>query len=224
MAVDLDDFRLDFAVRVYVQVAHRHIEVEAPRTAGTGIEIEHSPVAADAGYVRVPVEDRGKLRSRRVQVQRADVVQQVEVSALDEQDFRFGQAGARSFPVDVAAHRGDGRDPAQGLEDFGVAHIAEVKNALHAGQERRNLRAKQAVRVADDADLQFRFSPGQWCMPFPQISGRLQTATVNETIRDMLTLSIRSPVPAGHFSRIASNDPSFKKLNRARGSDKVPEY
>jgi hypothetical protein len=51
-----------------------------------------------------------------------------------------------------------------------------------------------------------------------------QSSIVNEAIRDMLALSIHSPVPAGRFSRIASNDPSFKKLNRARGSDKVPEY
>jgi hypothetical protein len=39
-----------------------------------------------------------------------------------------------------------------------------------------------------------------------------RSAIVNEAIRDMLALSTHLHVPAGRFSRIASSDPSFKKL------------
>jgi len=72
--------------------------------------------------------------------------------AFDEEDFGFGQFGAGSFTVHVAADGDDGRDLGKFVEDGDFADIAEVKNAVDAAQRGRNFGAKEAVRVGDDAE------------------------------------------------------------------------
>jgi hypothetical protein len=84
-------------------------------------------------------------------------VEHVNVAAPDEHNLSLRKLAARAFSVHVAANRGDRGDLGQLFEDGGFADIAEVENALHAGQCGRDLRAEQAVGIADDADSHGRF-------------------------------------------------------------------
>src|SRR5580700_10092103 len=61
---ELHDLRGQGAAWPHVQVAHGDGEVEAARTAGAGVEVEHAFVVGDGGFVRVPVEDGGEARGR----------------------------------------------------------------------------------------------------------------------------------------------------------------
>lgn len=132
--VEFDDFRLEGAVAFHVQVAHGDGEVEASRTAGAGIEVEHAFVVRDGGFVGVPVEDSGEARGRRVEVEGLDVVQQVEVGAFEQEHLGLGEAAARALGVDIAADGSDGRDLSQGVEDGWIADVAEVQDAVDAFQ------------------------------------------------------------------------------------------
>ena len=130
---NFDDFRRDRSIRAEVEVADGYLEVKAARAAGARIEIEHALVPPDRCLVGVAVQDDREFRRRRVEVKRLEIVQQIEVSALNETDFGFRKTAAPFFAIDVAADGGDRGNLLQCLEDIDVSHIAEMKNTLYAG-------------------------------------------------------------------------------------------
>jgi len=101
----------------------------------------------------VAIEDDGKFCCSRVEVERTDVVQQVEVVSFEKEDFGFRQAAARTLAIDVAAHGMEGSYLFEFFENGWFADVAEVKDVLDACERRQNFRAQKAVRIADDADL-----------------------------------------------------------------------
>ncbi len=62
-------------------------------------------MAADLGFVRVPVENGGELGGGGVEVELGDVVEEVDVAAFEEQDFSFRQ-GPSVSPLPRTAVRG----------------------------------------------------------------------------------------------------------------------
>ena len=97
-------------------------------------------------------------------MQGLEVVEHVDVETgmgrvLDEDDVGFGELAARAFAVDVAADGGDGRDLGEIFENGHFAHVATVKNAIDAGEGRKDFRAEKAVSIRDDSELHvFRIS------------------------------------------------------------------
>ena len=80
------------------------------------------------------VENGGEFRGSGVEVESAEVVEQVNIVALEEQDVGFRQAAAGAGAIDVAAHRVNRGDLGEGFEDGWIADIAEVKDVLDACQ------------------------------------------------------------------------------------------
>ncbi len=128
-------------------------EFETARSAGTGIEIENALLVLYLCSVRVAVEDDGEFCCGGVEVQRADIVQQVEVVTFEEKHFGFRQTAGRAFAIDVAAHGMDRSNARERFEDGGVADITEVKDVFDTLERGKYFRAQQTVGIADDADL-----------------------------------------------------------------------
>ena len=93
-----------------------------------------------------------KPAAARVQIQLVQIVQHVERHLPDLQHVGLGDVRRPALAVVVAAHGGDGRDPAERVEDVRRADVARVHDALDAGQRGQRLRPHQAVRVGDHAD------------------------------------------------------------------------
>jgi hypothetical protein len=79
-------------------------------------------------------------------------VEHVDVAAGDEGHFGLRQLTAGAFAVHVAADGGDGSDLAQILEDGSLAYVAEVEDALDAGESGDDFGTEETVGIADDAD------------------------------------------------------------------------
>lgn len=110
---------------------------------------------ADLGFVGVAVEDGGEFGGGGVEAEVPNIVKHVDVGAFKEHDFSFGQAAAAACAVDVAADGGERRDGGEGVEDFGVADVAEVEDGVDALEKGENFGAEQAVGVTEDGDLQW---------------------------------------------------------------------
>jgi hypothetical protein len=93
-----------------LQDSDRYGEVEAAGAAGAGVEVEDSFFGDVVGDVGVAGEDGGEFGGGGVEVDRFEVVEQVEVAVFEEDDFGFGEFAAGAFAVDVAADGGDGGD------------------------------------------------------------------------------------------------------------------
>src|ERR1039458_180935 len=102
--------------------------------------------------MRVAEEHGGKLSRCRVQVQQLQIVQHIDVAVRDQYHFSLRQLARRTFAVGVAAHCGDRRNLAQLFEYRNVAHVAQMEDALDAFQSALDLRAEEAVGVADYTD------------------------------------------------------------------------
>src|ERR1039458_4738344 len=151
-----DNLRFEFTILVHRQQPHRNRQPKPPRAAGAGIEVEHALAAVEVGHVRVAEEHGGELSGGGVQVERVEVVEHVDVAAAEEENLRLRKLAARAVAVHIAADGGDRSDLAQILENGRLAHVAQVQNALDAGEGGGDFGAEEAVRIADDADLHGR--------------------------------------------------------------------
>jgi len=128
-------------------------QLEATWTAGAWIEVEHVFFVVNRWPMRVAVEDSGKLCGDGIEMQRAEIVQQVDVVTLKQEYIGFGQATARALGVDVAADCMDGSDFFQCLEDGRSADVAQMQDVIDAGECGKHFRAQKSVGVADDSNL-----------------------------------------------------------------------
>ena len=88
------------------QPADRYREGEAPRSRTAGIEVQDPIADLLFGLVRMAADHRGESGGYRVEVELSQVVQHVEVRALDPDHFRVGQSFRPQAAIDVAANRG----------------------------------------------------------------------------------------------------------------------
>ena len=89
---------------VDAQQTDRNRELESSRSTRAGVEVEYSLALLDHGPVRMATENGGELRSCGVEMERPDIVQQIEVVIFEEQNVRFRKAATWAGAVDVAAH------------------------------------------------------------------------------------------------------------------------
>jgi hypothetical protein len=80
-------------------------------------------------------------------VERVEVVEQVEIVAFEEEYVGLRQTAAWACTIRVAAHRVDRGDLGQGLENGGVAYVAQVQNLVNSGQGLQYLGAQKAVGI-----------------------------------------------------------------------------
>jgi hypothetical protein len=146
--VELDNCGKEFAVIVYGQQANRDWQFKAARAAGAGVEVEDALLLVEVGHVGVAEEDGGELSGGWVEVKGVQVVEHVDVTALDEDYIGLRELTTRAFAVYVAANGGDGGDLLKLLEDGDLADVAEVKDAVDAGECGQNLGTEEAVGVA----------------------------------------------------------------------------
>lgn len=141
--------------RIFYQREHadRGGQVEAPRTAGAGIEVKHSLVPSDIWLMRVSIENGGELRRRWIEMNALHIVQHVKVVSLEENDFSLRQLAASTLSVDVAANSGYRRDRFQRIENLEITYISEMQDVLGPGESRQDLGTQKAVRIADNANL-----------------------------------------------------------------------
>ena len=99
------------------------------------------------------VQHGRELCRGRVEMQRSAIVEKIEVVPFEEEYVGLGQAAAGARAIDVAANSVDGSDACECLEDFTAAYVAHVKNVVTAFQRRQSFRPKQAVRIAEKAEL-----------------------------------------------------------------------
>ena len=110
------------------------------------------------------VEDGGEFGGGGVEAEGLEVVQHVEVErgagwVFDEDDFGFGELGARALGVDVAADGGDGSDFGELIEDGDFSYVANVKNAVDTFEGGSDFGAEEAVGIGDDSEFHvFRIS------------------------------------------------------------------
>lgn len=118
---------------VKVEQANGGAQIEAARTARARIKVQDSFAVFDGRAVGVAVKNGREPCSRRIEVERADVVEKIDVVSLEEKDVRFGQAATGACAIHVAAHGMHGGNFGERFEDRGIAHVAEVENVVHTG-------------------------------------------------------------------------------------------
>lgn len=128
-------------------------EVEAAWAAGAGIEVQHTFSPIDAGPVGVAVEDGGEFRRDGIETKRAEIVEQIEVVAFEEQNVGFGQAAAGAVAINVPTYCVKGSDLFESLENRGVADVTQMQDVIDASQGGNHFRTQKTVGVTHDADL-----------------------------------------------------------------------
>lgn len=88
----------------------------------------------------------------RIEVQFIQVVQDIEMEALDLDDLGLGEDNGPCIAVDVAAHGTHRGNTPQRLDHVGGTDITGVQNEVGALQGIERLRSDQAVSVGDYAD------------------------------------------------------------------------
>jgi hypothetical protein len=95
---------------------------------------------------------------RWIEVECLEIVEHINIEAyvrrvLDEDDFGFGQFGARTFSVDVAANGRDRSDFGEFSQYRGIADVADMQYAVDALESGSDFRAKETVGIGDDSEL-----------------------------------------------------------------------
>ena len=102
--------------------------------------------------VAVAVKHCGESRSRRVEIERVQIVQHVKVPSRKGCDFGLLQPRARAMRVDIASDRSHRSDLCQFAKYLRIAYVAEMQDMIRASQQRQHFRPKQAVRIRNHAD------------------------------------------------------------------------
>jgi hypothetical protein len=87
--------------------------------------------------------------TRRVNIELGEIVQHVDRHPRDVELGVLGHGSRPAIAIVVAAHRGEWRELAQGVEDRRIADVAGVDDMRRAAQEAQRLGSKQTVRVGD---------------------------------------------------------------------------
>ena len=120
-------------------------------TRAAGIQIQNAVSLLGTDAMGVPGNDRRESRRLRVEVERREIVKDIQLQSADGDDFRYRQSSGPLPRVDVAANGNRRRDGAQMFEDSRITDITSVNDELRSLQCFDSLRAKEPVRVGDHA-------------------------------------------------------------------------
>jgi hypothetical protein len=123
-------------------------------TRAAGIQIQNAVSHLGTDAMGVPRNDRRESRSLRVEVERREIVKDIQLQFADGDDVRHRQSSGPLPRVDVAANGNRRRDGAQMFEDSRFTDITSVNDELRCVQCFDSLRAKEPVRVGDHAHNQ----------------------------------------------------------------------
>ena len=102
-----------------VHPSHRDRQSQAPRPRAARIEIDHALPLGDLRIVRVAMDHDAEARSRRIEVQLSEIVQDVEEQVVDFHDFGCRELIGPDAAIDVPANGEDGSEFPQGIDDPG---------------------------------------------------------------------------------------------------------
>lgn len=126
--------------------------MKAPGAGAARIKEEDTVFIFARGFVAVSIDHGRKSCGLRLEVEILEFVEHVdrETSGFEDIGFRNGlRPGAM---INVSADGGDRGDQVELVQDFEIAYVASVEDEVGALQGFDDFRAKQAVRVRDDAD------------------------------------------------------------------------
>jgi len=126
--------------------------VETARAGAAWIEIEDAVFLFYLWLMAVAVYDHAESGGFRLQVEAAEIMQDIDGYVSGLNDFGFGQGVRPGLRVDVAADCGYGRDLCERFEDFGSANVAGMEDAVGSAQGFDGLGPQQAVGVGDYAE------------------------------------------------------------------------
>ena len=97
--------------------------------------------------MRMPADNDMKTSCRGIQVERMDIMKNIEENFTSFGDRCFGQTVRPVQLVNVSAHSNNWSQFTQRSENFRLAHIAGVKNQLRSTKSFQCLRTQQPVSV-----------------------------------------------------------------------------
>lgn len=148
----------------------------------------------------VPVDHDLESGSFRFQVELRKIVQDIDGNPADLDDFGLRQLARPCSLIDIAANRCDRRKGCERVENFGIAYVAGMNNALTSAQCLERFRPKQAMSFGDDANEDGGLSSQFWIL-----SSQFSDSSAHSSQREMgrlpysctrLVSSIRQPAAA----------------------------
>ena len=124
------DFR-SHAVGSDFEGRKRDRQLEASRARAAGINIKDVVDPLNLRYVGMAGNDHIDTGAN-IDVQRLQVVQNVDRLSREPHDFRLGVFACPNTSVDISSDGGDGRDPAKRIDDFGPTDIAGMNDVIDA--------------------------------------------------------------------------------------------
>jgi hypothetical protein len=124
---------------------------KSTRSCAAGIQIQNAVSRFSTGAMSVPGNNGRKTCSPGIEVERREIVKDIQVQVSDIDNFGEWQGAGPSSRVDVAANGDRRRDGAQMFDDAHFTDITSVNDELRSVQCFDSLRAKEAVRVGDHA-------------------------------------------------------------------------
>jgi len=104
------------------------------------------------GLVRMSAHNDMKSRGYGIEIERVNVVENVNRCEIRLDDFGFGQGLRPRFCIHVSAHGKNRGQSFQRFENFRIAHVARMNDQVRAFERAQGLRAQQSMRIRDEAD------------------------------------------------------------------------
>src|SRR5581483_11182406 len=134
------------------QPRHGDRQLEPPRSGAAGIEIHDPALLGDRGHVGMAADDDAKTRDGWIEVQVVNVVNDINLDAVDAHRGSLRNLARPWIAVVVAFDRDYICDRAQPVQDLRRADVAGMEDKIRPLQRLQRLGANKAVRVGYDAD------------------------------------------------------------------------
>src|SRR5690606_30250131 len=131
----------------HVELGEAGRQAEASWTCASWIQEQHAVFVRDAGLVRVAGDDYGDVLRRGIEIERFQIVQDMEQTAVHAQARRLRDRVRPRLRVVVAAHGGERGDPSELRQNALRTDVARVNDAIASMQELERLRTQEPVRV-----------------------------------------------------------------------------
>src|SRR6266481_3252466 len=102
--------------------------------------------------MRVSADDNLKMPICRIHGDLFQIVQNVDLNAIDLRDVRLGKRGRPALVVVVAANRNDGSDRPQLLYHIFRPDITRMKNQIDPAEYLRHFGSHKSMSVGNDSD------------------------------------------------------------------------
>src|SRR5215467_9260458 len=148
--LDFEGDKLDFKWRAsQVQPRYGHRQLKPARTCAAGIDVENSIALELSGLVGMSADNDMEAGGCGIQVEGVHIVQNIKQNVAGSRNRAIGERLGPIPFVDVSAHGSYRREFSKSSKNFGLAHVASVKNQLGIAKRFQGLWAQQTVRIGD---------------------------------------------------------------------------